>query len=77
MHFPDVTAFLIAPPPNLRPGGWLAIEDALLTRAPATTSEEESLLSLQRCWNIRIQSREEWGHGLKGQPASWFSRKTI
>lgn len=59
LHFPDLRAFIDRAAAHVRPGGWLAVEDALLARAP-TMGEEDSLLSLQRCWNIRIQSREEW-----------------
>jgi ubiquinone/menaquinone biosynthesis C-methylase UbiE len=64
LHFPDLSTFIDRAAAHLRPGGWLAIEDVLLARTP-TTGEEESLVSLQRCWNIRIPRREEWTHALE------------
>ena len=64
LHFPDLRAFIDRAAAHLHPGGWLAVEDALLARTPAA-GEEESLVSLQRCWNIRIQSREAWTHALE------------
>jgi 2-polyprenyl-3-methyl-5-hydroxy-6-metoxy-1,4-benzoquinol methylase len=65
LHFPDLNAFVVRAAAHLRPGGWLAVEDVLLSRPPMTTAEEESLQALQRCWNIGIQSRDEWMRALE------------
>jgi SAM-dependent methyltransferase len=64
LHFPDLRAFIARAADHLRGGGWLAIEDAVLSRPPTTTAERESLQALQRCWNIGIHGRDEWTRAL-------------
>jgi predicted O-methyltransferase YrrM len=65
LHFPDLHAFVARAAAHLRPGGWLAVEDVVLSRPPMTTAEAESLQALQRCWNIGIRSRDEWMRALE------------
>ena len=60
MHFPDTAAFLRRSARRLRPGGRLAIEDAVLVTLPPTAQEEEKLERLLQCWNGRFQRRDAW-----------------
>lgn len=60
MHFPDVAAFLRRAAGHLRPGGWLAIEDAVLLVAPSTAPGQQDLQRLLHYWNGRFQRRDDW-----------------
>ena len=60
MHFPDVTAFLRRAATHLRPGGWLAIEDAAIVNPPSTPLGERNLERLLHIWNGRFQRRDDW-----------------
>jgi SAM-dependent methyltransferase len=60
MHFPDLAAFLRRTAQHLRPGGRLAIEDAVVVTPPSTTQGKEKLERLLQCWNGRFQRRDAW-----------------
>ena len=60
MHFADVAAFLRRAAEHLRPGGWLAIEDAVIVSPPSTPLGEQNLERLLHIWNGRFQRRDDW-----------------
>ena len=60
MHFPDLAAFLRRTAQHLRPGGRLAIEDAVVVTPPSTAQGREKLERLLQCWNGRFQRRDAW-----------------
>jgi cyclopropane fatty-acyl-phospholipid synthase-like methyltransferase len=60
MHFPDMAAFLRRAAAHLGPGGWLAIEDAVIVTPPSTPLGEQNLERLLHIWNGRFQRRDDW-----------------
>jgi hypothetical protein len=60
MHFPDVPAFLGRVAGYLRPGGRLAIEDAVIARPPSTAQAQRDMQRLLQIWNGQFQRRDEW-----------------
>ena len=59
MHFPDHGRLLGRCAGLLRPGGWLAVEEAYLRRAPAG-GEEARLEELLDCWNGGLHPLRLW-----------------
>jgi protein-L-isoaspartate O-methyltransferase len=60
MHFPDHRKLLHKCSGLLKPGGWLAVEEGYLRRAPSGEEETRNLNILFDCWNGQFYKLSAW-----------------